>query len=468
MSSSIIVVLGTGKKQTVKTTPMMILRQIVQTVCEKQHYTDPESYGLKSGNNTLDLSLSVRYANVLPGTKLELVKVPKTTQAASVLVTIALQLEDGQRIIQTVPSTATLWDVLLSAEQSSNGTLNLTRRTGAEPATIKNMFALQRRLSRKATAPPQVYMLPVVTVLEREYSSFKSLKSTTLELAGVASGNAVLRVVMRHKGSGIEKYMEEIERLPTTAQVADQSTSAPQQPQRYTLTDNSIKDLRLPAPVPVVVAPEISGRAGSIDTFRRDGIPGAPSNNGNGSPGSNGDLPRQTPVQEINSSMVEVTQEIRQLREQQTQEALTDRVKRLSKSSDSASSDKDRFVRSMTLPTVYDEPEGVASNYHNSRTTRTTIPLRSTVPLVRKVSTRTQSQPLPQESLGRQQSLVKRIAHRVSQQLREAQQRGESRLNYHSLIAREIVKEQRAGSLPNSPAESCKNSAEVNVPPSRA
>jgi len=47
MASNLTVNLGGGKQQLVKTTPTMILRQIVNNVCEKQGYAEPQSYGLK-------------------------------------------------------------------------------------------------------------------------------------------------------------------------------------------------------------------------------------------------------------------------------------------------------------------------------------------------------------------------------------------------------------------------------------
>ncbi|KAF9292254.1 Tether containing UBX domain for GLUT4 [Mortierella alpina] len=459
MASQITIrLLDATKKQTVNTTPTTILGQIVQAVCEKQNYGDPGAYGLRhvnpvcrimptikemSGNTALDLSLSVQYANIAPGAKLELVKVPHTTPA-SMLGTVTLQLEDGRRIIQTVASTATLWDVILGAEQSSNG------RTGTPPSTIKNsMYALQRRLSRTNRTASQVYMLPVVVALEREYASFKSLKSTTLQDAGLASGNAVMRIIMRHKSSGIEKYMEEIEPGRSSQKGSVDPTSPTQA--RSTLADLT-NDVHA-APVRI---PEIRGRIGSIFRRTRDGAPnGTPQNGGSPNGGSEGGSPGQTPAQDINSAMVEATQEIRQLREQQTQEALTDRVKRLSKSTDGSSSDKDRFVRSMTL---YDEPEESLRTSQQRATTNKMPPLpRNSSPASTTVSNQTsmQQQPIPRDDLVRQ------IAHRVSQQLKLAQLRGDSGLNYHSLIAQEIVKEQRAGSLPISPAESRKNSVEA-------
>ncbi|KAI8602980.1 GLUT4 regulating protein TUG-domain-containing protein [Dissophora ornata] len=166
MASNLTVFLGGGKKQLVKTTPTMILRQVVNTVCEKQSYSEPESYGLKSGKNFLDLSLSIRYANIAPGAKLELARVPKD-KSAPTHVDLALQLEDGGRMVQSFAITTTLWDVLLGFERASNGSLNLTRRTAVPQATSKNIFSLQR--IKKAVKPAaEVYLLPVVILLDRE------------------------------------------------------------------------------------------------------------------------------------------------------------------------------------------------------------------------------------------------------------------------------------------------------------
>ncbi|KAF9347683.1 Tether containing UBX domain for GLUT4 [Mortierella sp. NVP85] len=118
--TSVVVHLGAGKRQLVKTSPTTILREVVNTVCSTQNYPSPETYGLKSGKNFLDLSLSIRYANIAAGTKLELAKVPKD-KSAPTHVNLALQLEDGGRRVQSFAITTTLWDVLLGFEKTSDG-----------------------------------------------------------------------------------------------------------------------------------------------------------------------------------------------------------------------------------------------------------------------------------------------------------------------------------------------------------
>ncbi|KAF9341305.1 Tether containing UBX domain for GLUT4, partial [Linnemannia elongata] len=120
MASNLTVNLGGGKKQLIKTTPAMSLRQVVNTVCEKQGYPEPETYGLKSGKNFLDLSLSIRHANIAAGAKLELAKIPKD-RSAPTHVDLALRLEEGGGSVQSFAITTTLWDVLLGFERASNG-----------------------------------------------------------------------------------------------------------------------------------------------------------------------------------------------------------------------------------------------------------------------------------------------------------------------------------------------------------
>ncbi|KAG0357282.1 hypothetical protein BC939DRAFT_507696 [Gamsiella multidivaricata] len=488
MASNLTVFLGGGKKQLVKTTPTMILRQVVNTVCEKQGYGDPENYGLKSGKNFLDLSLSIRYANIAPGAKLELAKVPKD-KSAPTHVDLALQLEDGGRMVQSFAITSTLWDVLLGFEKASNGSLNLTRRTAVPQSTTKNIFSLQR--IKKAVKPAtEVYLLPVVILLEREYVSIQTLKATTLQLAGLLKGNAVFRVMMRYTDAGIADFMEEIERensrpatdngetpsseqastsgsatisVPSSAEsvaptplAAPMTTSPPQSsaphpssplkttPSRQFTTDKTAgeKDFMQAKEAfhsgsasDLGINPQGAGtplpgaRSGSIDLNNREVNIVTPA------PGTSGniDIQRQSPVQNMNTVMIEATQEIRQLQEQQTQAALTDRVKRLSKASDS--SDRERFVRSLPPGAFTEEP--VSEMDVDSPFPRSGSPGS-----------------IPQT----QQDVVRQIAHRVSLQLKEAQQRGNSTLDYHSLIAQEVEREQKAGVLPTTPTGSRNNS----------
>ncbi|KAF9392841.1 Tether containing UBX domain for GLUT4 [Podila verticillata] len=473
MASNLTVNLGGGKKQLVKTTPTMILRQIVNNVCEKQGYAEPQSYGLKNGKTFLDLSMSIRYANIAPGAKLDLARIPRD-RSAPTHVNIALQPEDGERIVQQFAITTTLWDVLRGFE--AKGLLNLTRRTAAPQPTSKNVLSF-KHLSKALSPPSHVYLLPVVILLEHEYVSIEALKTTTLELAGLSSGNAVMRVMMRFTDAGLEDFLPEIERdysttTPSAAPATSPSTSpaaptpVPQSPsqQKVDITSSpnstpfrrttdktagerdfvapqdiyrgdSMTDLGINAQTNPEQLPGITSRSGDVDQSTREGFQPAPGPSSVFNPSM--EIHRQTPAQDMNTAMIEANQEIRQLQEQQTQAALTDRVKRLSKTSEG--SDRDRFVRSLPPGAggiLSEEPGEMEANHGAPRS-------------------ESPSANLPDQ----QQEVVRQIAHKISQQLRAAQKSGDTpSVDYHALIAQEVAKQQNAGVLPKSPAGSRHNS----------
>ncbi|KAF9324866.1 hypothetical protein BG006_000161 [Podila minutissima] len=410
MASNVTVMLGGQTKQLVKTTPTMLLRQIANTVCEQQGYSEPESYGLKS--------------------------------------------------------------------------LNLTRRTGTRPSTVKNnMIALGRRLSRGGRQQPTlVYMLPVVVLLEREYNTIEKLRGTTLELGGLTSGNVVIRVLMRYMDTGIDDFMHRIENTPPRPvnghSTNSTSSSNPNRPMERNEASPQHITFHSPGGSYEIPIPGMTARGGSLDVMntKREGniiISGASaSSSGN----SDGDTPRQTPAQDMNSAMIEASQEIRQLREQEAQAALTDRVKRLSKTGES--SDKDRFSRSLQFAEPPVAARGSSTAGPSSSTLASTgisSPFTEEPTMDMEadsnISADVNPRPLPQSSASAPspQEVVRQIAHRVSQQLREAQLRGEPALDYHTLIAQEIVKEQKAGILPVSPPGSRHNSVDkAKASPNRA
>ncbi|KAF9406454.1 Tether containing UBX domain for GLUT4 [Podila epigama] len=470
MASNVTVILGGAKKQLVKTTPTMILRQIVNNVCEKQGYAEPELYGLK-----LVIINSPRERSAWSKARAGKNSTGSMTPAPT-HVNIALQLEDGQRVIQPFAITTNLWDVLRGFESASKSMLNLTRRTAAPQPTSKNILSF-KRLSKAINPPAQVYLMPVVILLEREYTSIEALKTTTLQLAGLTSGNAVMRVMMRFTDGGLEDFLPEIEReysaatpavtaTPTaTSLQSDISktttspatrTSAPvlsaTDGSQRTVTDktagerdfiasqeiyrgDSASDLGLNSQANLEQLPGMTSRSGDVDQNTREGFQAGPGPSSIFNP--NMEIHRQTPAQDMSSSMIEANQEIRQLQEQQTQAAMTDRVKRLSKASES--SDRDRFVRSLPPGAG-----GVLSEEPSEMEVDQSMP-RSESP--------TSSLPDPQ------QEVVRQIAHKISQQLRAAQKSGDgSSLDYHTLIAQEIERQQHAGVLPKSPAGSRHNS----------
>ncbi|CAG8586509.1 16331_t:CDS:10 [Cetraspora pellucida] len=222
MASNVVVLLPNGKKQTVKTTPMMPLKQIVNVVCEKQGYKDSESYGLKINKKTLDLGLAIRFANLAPGAKLDFVKVsaPKVHKD----VQIALQLDDGGRMIDKFLTTTSIWDILLHFEKKSdNGSLNLTRRTA--PAPKKKGVSLKKLINKSSDV--QFYLQPVCLILNQEYGTIVSLKSTTLQSAGITSGNAVLRLLFRQTELTLNDVLRDIlESVKAPIEISSEIVSA--------------------------------------------------------------------------------------------------------------------------------------------------------------------------------------------------------------------------------------------------
>ncbi|KAF9113956.1 hypothetical protein BGX27_000419 [Mortierella sp. AM989] len=308
-------------------------------------------------------------------------------------INVALQLENELTMTQPFELNSTIWDVLLGFEQSS-----------------------------------------------------KSLKSTTLKRAGLESENTILRVMMQPTNYGIESYMDDIEGEHPLHSTIDGRVSS----QRCQSPLHQSFNLQQQASIST---PMMGGRRGSITNIFRDG-PGntGGSSNDGGAGGSGGDAPRQTPTQDISSAMVEASQEIRQLREQQTQEAMTDRVKQLSKTSDNIA-DKDRFVRSMDF---YQPMNGDGAGMGMGMGSSMMMEPERNVPAP------AMAPPSPESSSptpGLHDDIVRQIAQRVSQKLREAVQRGDSATNYHSLLAEEIAKGQLSGVLPISPSDSRKNSA---------
>ncbi|KAK9721800.1 hypothetical protein K7432_003122 [Basidiobolus ranarum] len=205
MASNVSVIFGQGRKQLVKTTPAMPLKNIVLAVCEKQQYPDVDSYGLKYGKTNLDLSLSVRFANLPAGAKLELVRIKATKIPTEV--NVALQMEEG-RLIQKFPTSVSFWDVLLSFEASSNR--NLTKKT-VKPATG---FSFGK--SNKA----EVYLQPVCVYLNQEFGTISALKNTTLQSTGITSGNVLIRLIYRQT----EKSLQDIEKECSSPILATNST----------------------------------------------------------------------------------------------------------------------------------------------------------------------------------------------------------------------------------------------------
>ncbi|XP_060074813.1 tether containing UBX domain for GLUT4-like [Ylistrum balloti] len=166
-----------GRRQNVKTTPNMKLLQVLEDVCQKQGFMPPDDYGFIHGNSKkqLDLSLSMRYANLANNAKLELVK--SQTSRAIQDVTIALQLENGTRLQGKFPPQTSLWDILVHWEEKPDSTCKgeLTKVDMSHDPPIQ----------------------PVCIYMREEVIGEMALIATNLRKLGLTSGNAVIRLTHR-------------------------------------------------------------------------------------------------------------------------------------------------------------------------------------------------------------------------------------------------------------------------------
>ena len=76
------------------------------------------NFCFSQGRKKIDLTLSVRYSNLPNNAKLELVKAERSR--AETDVTIALQLESGDRLQNTFSPAVSLWEVLQHCDQQTD------------------------------------------------------------------------------------------------------------------------------------------------------------------------------------------------------------------------------------------------------------------------------------------------------------------------------------------------------------
>ncbi|KAI9017690.1 GLUT4 regulating protein TUG-domain-containing protein [Gaertneriomyces semiglobifer] len=226
MSSNVTVTLESEpyRKVVVKTTPAMTLKSITDSAVQQMKLSGT-GWGLKYGKNVMDLSLSVRFANLAAGAKLTLVK---TKGSAGNLVAIALQLDGNERLVDKFLSdSTTLWKILQHFEKlrrCEHPSLVVTQKLGFTHAALPfSDLNLTRRTASTG------YLMPVCLLMNREFNTLEMLMSTTLKDVGLVSGNGVIRLSHRGCGMSLDDAMREVERLEATAPapVDNKSTMAP-------------------------------------------------------------------------------------------------------------------------------------------------------------------------------------------------------------------------------------------------
>ncbi|XP_073540244.1 tether containing UBX domain for GLUT4 [Phyllobates terribilis] len=163
-----------GHRQTVKVTAGTPLLQVLEEVCKKQNF-NPREYNLKFQRTVLDLSLQWRFANLPNNAKLEMVSsAQQRAGAENTKVRVALQLEEGARLLDEFLCGQSLWEVLTHFPQT--------------------------RVCLEEIAPGSI---AVCIYMRDEVSGEQSLRQTTLQSLGLTSGSAIIRFVVReNKPSG--------------------------------------------------------------------------------------------------------------------------------------------------------------------------------------------------------------------------------------------------------------------------
>ncbi|XP_064636841.1 tether containing UBX domain for GLUT4-like isoform X2 [Lineus longissimus] len=171
MAASVQVLCPNGHRQTVKVTPNTKILQILEEVCMKKGFMPPEDYELRHGRTILDVTLSIRFANLVSNAKLELVKSQKSRVETTVV--IALQLAAGTRLQNAFSPGITLWDILMHWENQSG-----SEHQGKLAVTNGDEH-------------------PVCIYMRDEVIGEEALKATTLRVLGLTGGKAILRLLHR-------------------------------------------------------------------------------------------------------------------------------------------------------------------------------------------------------------------------------------------------------------------------------
>lgn len=161
-------------------------------------------------NKPVDLSRTIRLANLPQGAKLDLVQASRSPS----VVNVALQLEQpGQRLTHKFPSNTSLWQILRVFETISEKNLNLTQR--GVPVANTGSFG----------AGKLNYEIPVINIMGREMGSFTDLQKTLGQL-GFTSSSALLRCSFRDSGKTLEEAMTEISTYFTSVDTPEPTKEA--------------------------------------------------------------------------------------------------------------------------------------------------------------------------------------------------------------------------------------------------
>ncbi|EAT88989.1 hypothetical protein HBH56_069250 [Parastagonospora nodorum] len=207
--SHVLVFNSHAKTVKIPTTPIKYLTEVRDEACQK-FGVSKDQFTLKFNNKPISLSQQIRFANLVPGARLELVQASRSPTVISV----ALQLpasEKNARLTQKFASNTSLWEILRQFESGQDANYNFTQRGVPQMSGASGAGRLH-------------YEQPVITVMpgHREQANFTGLQQTLAQL-GFDSGSALLKLSYKNSGLPLEEAMAQISQYFKSDQPADTS-----------------------------------------------------------------------------------------------------------------------------------------------------------------------------------------------------------------------------------------------------
>jgi tether containing UBX domain for GLUT4 len=198
--SHVVVVNSFARTVRIPTTPGKDLNTVKNEACQK-FGLDQDQYALKYNNKPVNLSNTIRFANLPQGARIDLVQASRSPTVISV----ALQLpasdkrDMSDRLVEKFASNTSLWEILRHFESSKGANFNFTQR------------AIPEISDGSSGAGRMHYEMPVITVMpdHKEYSSFVDLQKTLSQL-GFDNGRALLKLSYKKSGTPLEEAMTQI------------------------------------------------------------------------------------------------------------------------------------------------------------------------------------------------------------------------------------------------------------------
>ncbi|KAL9651665.1 hypothetical protein ABK040_001610 [Willaertia magna] len=169
--------------------PNTTMQSILKNFCE-QHKINPDYYGLKYKNKSVDLALPFRLSGIPNNATVEIIKKSNSESHSKGAATLGLQLPDGQRLKGLFPLDYTFWQVLRKFELKEEN-VNITR------------FVDEKK---------NKYCIPSLALMNQEIKTIDELKQTKLTELGLRdNSNALIRLSFIITDKTLDEMLPEIE-----------------------------------------------------------------------------------------------------------------------------------------------------------------------------------------------------------------------------------------------------------------